>query len=103
MAHRKGDPMRALLFFAAVIPLLGQAPYGVPNNGGGGGGGGSAANNACTITFAAATSVTITAGGSCTTGSPNVHPFERNGDRKSTRLNSSHSSISYAVFCLKKK
>src|SRR5438309_12112339 len=27
----------------------------------------------------------------------------RRGDRKSTRLNSSHSSISYAVFCLKKK
>src|SRR5574337_1683274 len=25
------------------------------------------------------------------------------GDRKSTRLNSSHHSISYAVFCLKKK
>src|SRR5438309_6271939 len=37
-------------------------------------------------------------------------PSEWNGraprpipDRKSTRLNSSHSSISYAVFCLKKK
>src|SRR5699024_11955895 len=31
--------------------------------------------------------------------------FRRNsrGDRKSTRLNSSHVSISYAVFCLKKK
>src|SRR5207245_906004 len=29
-------------------------------------------------------------------------PF-RTGDRKSTRLNSSHGSISYAVFCLKKK
>src|SRR2546430_8610392 len=31
---------------------------------------------------------------------------QRNGarqDRKSTRLNSSHSQISYAVFCLKKK
>src|SRR5207245_7615057 len=28
-----------------------------------------------------------------------LHP----GDRKSTRLNSSHGSISYAVFCLKKK
>src|SRR5690242_20972114 len=28
------------------------------------------------------------------------HSFE---DRKSTRLNSSHMSISYAVFCLKKK
>src|SRR5690625_5569678 len=28
---------------------------------------------------------------------------ERAGDRKSTRLNSSHVAISYAVFCLKKK
>src|SRR5207253_7291218 len=27
----------------------------------------------------------------------------RRGDRKSTRLNSSHVAISYAVFCLKKK
>src|SRR3989475_1918837 len=33
-------------------------------------------------------------------GSP---PRARGGDRKSTRLNSSHSQISYAVFCLKKK
>src|SRR5688572_31188553 len=32
------------------------------------------------------------------------HPRgERHEDRKSTRLNSSHSQISYAVFCLKKK
>src|SRR5574337_998512 len=30
-------------------------------------------------------------------------PFPSGGDRKSTRLNSSHHSISYAVFCLKKK
>src|SRR3712207_8345474 len=30
-----------------------------------------------------------------------VHPLSR--DRKSTRLNSSHANISYAVFCLKKK
>src|SRR5689334_24362547 len=30
-------------------------------------------------------------------------PAARHLDRKSTRLNSSHSSISYAVFCLKKK
>src|SRR2546427_1179989 len=29
--------------------------------------------------------------------------FSAGGDRKSTRLNSSHSQISYAVFCLKKK
>src|SRR2546427_6441523 len=42
---------------------------------------------------------------------PHMRPFgsfdkERlpaDGDRKSTRLNSSHSQISYAVFCLKKK
>src|SRR2546430_7445081 len=30
-------------------------------------------------------------------------PQDARGDRKSTRLNSSHSQISYAVFCLKKK
>src|SRR2546426_5731271 len=30
-------------------------------------------------------------------------PFLADGDRKSTRLNSSHLVISYAVFCLKKK
>src|SRR5215203_6737458 len=32
---------------------------------------------------------------------PAVHHHRR--DRKSTRLNSSHANISYAVFCLKKK
>src|SRR3712207_9211896 len=36
-----------------------------------------------------------------------AHPLERGDvvgqDRKSTRLNSSHANISYAVFCLKKK
>src|SRR3712207_7653762 len=30
-------------------------------------------------------------------------PPDRGADRKSTRLNSSHANISYAVFCLKKK
>src|SRR3712207_8833397 len=30
-------------------------------------------------------------------------PAHRPADRKSTRLNSSHANISYAVFCLKKK
>src|SRR2546428_1667446 len=34
----------------------------------------------------------------------NAHPMLPNaGDRKSTRLNSSHDQISYAVFCLKKQ
>src|SRR2546430_5747571 len=34
---------------------------------------------------------------------PAVERGFASGDRKSTRLNSSHSQISYAVFCLKKK
>src|SRR5437879_6018820 len=32
-----------------------------------------------------------------------IHVVTQKGDRKSTRLNSSHRCISYAVFCLKKK
>src|SRR3712207_7579365 len=31
------------------------------------------------------------------------HVAQKGEDRKSTRLNSSHANISYAVFCLKKK
>src|SRR3712207_8332058 len=38
------------------------------------------------------------AGGELAQGTAGVHQ-----DRKSTRLNSSHANISYAVFCLKKK
>src|SRR5258708_29338194 len=34
---------------------------------------------------------------------PPLRDAERGRDRKSTRLNSSHQIISYAVFCLKKK
>src|SRR2546430_17051778 len=37
------------------------------------------------------------------TGSPTFSNNTSKRDRKSTRLNSSHSQISYAVFCLKKK
>src|SRR2546430_6390263 len=59
-------------------------------------------------------SSSTSAGGGCsarsvaTSGSPDVNPTTRwpfmvSRDRKSTRLNSSHSQISYAVFCLKKK
>src|SRR2546427_5633720 len=36
-------------------------------------------------------------------GASGTPACSRRGDRKSTRLNSSHSQISYAVFCLKKK
>src|SRR3712207_8036852 len=66
-----------------------------------------------------ATSRAIDAGGSCTEPDQLGQPrwgrcdlgaveFQRPSepvaqDRKSTRLNSSHANISYAVFCLKKK
>src|SRR3712207_7200828 len=40
-------------------------------------------------------------GGGRHLGPPRVHRDRE--DRKSTRLNSSHANISYAVFCLKKK
>src|SRR2546427_1319001 len=36
-------------------------------------------------------------------GTEGVAELDKFADRKSTRLNSSHSQISYAVFCLKKK
>src|SRR5436305_1448280 len=42
-------------------------------------------------------------GGMTTTITPNLTNDFRIRDRKSTRLNSSHVRISYAVFCLKKK
>src|SRR5207249_10891658 len=41
--------------------------------------------------------------GTCIGTNPVVCAGDAVGDRKSTRLNSSHVSISYAVFCLKKK
>src|SRR5699024_11943764 len=44
-------------------------------------------------------------GGTAGTGNEDVPGYQatEETDRKSTRLNSSHVSISYAVFCLKKK
>src|SRR3712207_6982098 len=43
------------------------------------------------------------AGAPALRGRPAAACRDRLGDRKSTRLNSSHANISYAVFCLKKK
>src|SRR3989442_10083269 len=63
--------------------------------------------------FAAQLKVAVSASGSFSprrkTGHACSHrrlvawPVHKKGDRKSTRLNSSHVRISYAVFCLKKK
>src|SRR5205809_6042302 len=48
--------------------------------------------------------VTLAAAGKFYLGAPDVrHDWATFVDRKSTRLNSSHGYISYAVFCLKKK
>src|SRR3712207_8432516 len=41
--------------------------------------------------------------GKTTTTTLIYNMLKTEGDRKSTRLNSSHANISYAVFCLKKK
>src|SRR2546430_4588721 len=47
--------------------------------------------------------VVIGPGGNSDMRRQGVEMLLRQQDRKSTRLNSSHSQISYAVFCLKKK
>src|SRR3989449_1957301 len=39
----------------------------------------------------------------CSLSQPDIRSVVADSDRKSTRLNSSHGYISYAVFCLKKK
>src|SRR5437763_3538405 len=63
--------------------------------------------NACLEPFAlldgflAARPLLLQAPGGTFAGRPDLPP--RIADRKSTRLNSSHRCISYAVFCLKKK
>src|SRR2546430_10240131 len=50
------------------------------------------------------TTLKVTFGSNFCTGPQNcVFQIRSRSDRKSTRLNSSHSQISYAVFCLKKK
>src|SRR5207249_5332550 len=62
------------------------------------------------IVYAAVRSIGVTRpvpsasdGTSGSPDSPALLASRSTGDRKSTRLNSSHVSISYAVFCLKKK
>src|SRR5205807_8856286 len=56
----------------------------------------SAPRNRCGLARAGASRSRSAAGGA-------LRHDSRPGDRKSTRLNSSHLVISYAVFCLKKK
>src|SRR5437588_1060261 len=55
-----------------------------------------------TTLFRSATSLRLLPAGTCSVRRGDSHRAGRQ-DRKSTRLNSSHTVISYAVFCLKKK
>src|SRR2546422_7211093 len=55
------------------------------------------------VTSSSATTLTALVPGGATTGPITVTTRGGTADRKSTRLNSSHGYISYAVFCLKKK
>src|SRR5438552_8538332 len=52
---------------------------------------------------AAARRVRLSSARPRTPAGPGEDPVSGGADRKSTRLNSSHQIISYAVFCLKKK
>src|SRR2546430_2823708 len=57
-----------------------------------------------TTLFRSQSDMATPVGESPPTPAPDTQPPTAPGrDRKSTRLNSSHSQISYAVFCLKKK
>src|SRR2546427_6067020 len=59
---------------------------------------------ACTMKERWGSSASLRPSKSATGSASFIRGFRRTqGDRKSTRLNSSHSQISYAVFCLKKK
>src|SRR5690554_7482112 len=67
-------------------------------------------HDALPISYGGDCPVSHRAGGGSQRASPQSLPtgegaggIRRPGDRKSTRLNSSHVRISYAVFCLKKK
>src|SRR5262245_10599904 len=61
--------------------------------------------NACSVVPLDAENVTLSFSRSVYSLSDDAVTLKtmKNGDRKSTRLNSSHLGISYAVFCLKKK
>src|SRR5699024_12152313 len=57
--------------------------------------------NRCTVGFIDEANAQMHTAGHCVVDGGSM--YSMTGDRKSTRLNSSHVSISYAVFCLKKK
>src|SRR2546430_7464497 len=64
----------------------------------------TAATEIYTLSLHDALPISVPLPGSCPMRNPSRLSTDRKArDRKSTRMNSSHSQISYAVFCLKKK
>src|SRR6266480_5841699 len=90
----------AMLAGFAVVPASAQAPPGCPEPVPG-------HTYTCTVHMSGGTQTMPVTPIACPDGSTIPAGLLtitiNNGDRKSTRLNSSHMSISYAVFCLKKK
>src|ERR1035441_8243859 len=90
---------------AGKQPLIGAAVqlYAAGSSGNGSAG---AALLSTALTTDANGAFTVPAGYLCPLATSQIYVVARGGkpgDRKSTRLNSSHLGISYAVFCLKKK
>src|SRR2546422_6369211 len=83
-------PPRSTLFLHDALPISVTLP----------GGATTVSMTRLTIAPVAGRSITLVVP-STNTGNPGLRVGD--GDRKSTRLNSSHGYISYAVFCLKKK
>src|SRR3712207_6957760 len=95
-------PPRSTLF---PYTTLFRSPIGQASGvGGGRGRGGRAARARVPAQLKRARSITVTTSRAWgDRDAPRHHERRRRTDRKSTRLNSSHANISYAVFCLKKK
>src|SRR5437879_9073353 len=88
-----------LTTFAERFPKPGETIFGQKFDLGFGGKG---ANQAVAARLCGADVFMVARVGSDLFGPATIENFKRLGDRKSTRLNSSHRCISYAVFCLKK-
>src|SRR5688500_19272746 len=90
-----------MYFFTIYLFLLSFPTRRSSDLGGGDGGNGFTRSNGATED--SATSVTKDTNRRAFDAGPALQAATRGADRKSTRLNSSHLVISYAVFCLKNK
>jgi len=73
--HDKSALRSVMITLLIAVLLFAQQPVPSPFAGGSGGGGGGAGANACSISFTNVSSVTVNGGSTCTTGTPNTHPW----------------------------